>query len=145
MAREITVAAPSQKVFDYIRIVKNQEQYSTWVMQDPAMKKVLTGTDGTVGFIYAWDSEKAGKGEQEITSITEGEGIGMEIRFEKPLEGIAHTTMSTEPIDDGHTKVKWAMEGRNNYPINFMNLFMGSMLGNDMDASLQLLKSNLEK
>jgi hypothetical protein len=36
-------------------------------------EKGIRGTDGTVGFVYGWDSKNknAGKGEQEIMNITE--------------------------------------------------------------------------
>ena len=51
---------------------------------DPDMKKTYRGTDGTVGFVSAWDSEKddVGKGEQEIIKITDGERIDYELRFQ---------------------------------------------------------------
>ena len=43
------VNKPKQQVFDYVKLIKNQEQYSVWVMKDPNIKIVYTGTDGTVG------------------------------------------------------------------------------------------------
>lgn len=75
--RSITINKPKQDVFDYIRYIKNQDNYSKWNMLDPAMKKTYTGTDGTVGFISAWESthKNVGVGEQEILKITEGERI----------------------------------------------------------------------
>ena len=68
ITRSIIINKPQQEVFDYIKLLKNQEKFSKWVMTDPNMKTTFTGTDGTVGCIYAWDSEnkQAGKGEQEI-------------------------------------------------------------------------------
>ena len=73
--REITISKPNQQVFEYIKYLKNQDNYSKWNMMDPAMTKTYSGTDGTVGFVAAWDSqnENVGKGEQEIKGITEGE------------------------------------------------------------------------
>src|SRR6478736_279635 len=67
--REIVINKPKKEVFDYIRFIKNQDHYSKWAMMDPNMKKTYTGTDGTVGFISAWESENknVGTGEQEIT------------------------------------------------------------------------------
>ncbi len=111
--RDIVILKDKQEVFEYIRYLENQEAYSKWVMTDPGMKKELRGTDGSVGFVYAWDSKNksAGKGEQEITGIREGQDIDAEIRFEKPFQGIAHTRMSTETIPEGHTKVIWSMNG----------------------------------
>ena len=100
ITRSIIINKPQQEVFDYIKLIKNQEQYSKWVMTDPNMKKTFTGPDGTVGFIYAWDSKnkQAGKGEQEIKKINDGEGIDIEVRFEKPFKGIANTPIHTEAI-----------------------------------------------
>jgi hypothetical protein len=110
------------------------------------MKKDFRGTDGTVGFVYAWDGNKdAGKGEQEIKNIVEGERVDVEVRFEKPMEGIAYAPIITEGVAENQTKVKWGMKGKSNYPFNFMNLFMDNMLGKDIESSLATLKGILEK
>lgn len=145
--RELVINKPNQQVFDYVKHIKNQDYFSKWVMQDPTMKKDFTGTDGTVGFIYAWDSKdkNAGKGAQEITKISEGKEINMEVRFEKPFAGVAHTYMITDSISPTQTKVKWGMTGKSNWPMNFMNLFIPGMLGKDLDTSLNNLKVILEK
>lgn len=144
--REITIGKPNAEVFNYIKFVKNQEHYNKWVKMDPNMKKNFKGTDGTVGFVYAWDgNDKAGKGEQEITKIDEGNALDLEIRFIKPFEGIAHTQMTTKPASEGQTRVTWSMAGESKYPMNITNLFIDSMLGKDLEASLVDLKNNLEK
>jgi hypothetical protein len=144
--REITINKPKQEVFDYVKHLKNQDNYSKWVRMDPNMKKDFRGTDGTVGFVYAWDGNKdAGKGEQEIKSITEGEKLDVEVRFEKPFEGIAYAPITTETVSENQTKVKWGMKGKNKWPMNFMNPFMDKMLGKDLETSLTALKGILEK
>lgn len=145
--REIIIDKPVADVFAYVRFVKNQDHYSKWVMIDPDMDKVFTGTDGTVGFVYAWDSEDkhAGKGEQEIISIDEGKRILIEVRFEKPFEGIAYAPMVTDSISANQTRVQWGMTGKSKYPMNLMNLFMDGVLGKDLETSLIRLKDILEK
>src|SRR5690348_10023775 len=67
--RSITINKPKQQIFDYVKLLKNQDNFSAWAKLDPNMKKEYHGTDGTVGFVSAWDSDKkdVGKGEQEIT------------------------------------------------------------------------------
>jgi len=71
--KEITINKPDTEVFSYIRYIKNQDYYNKWVMTDPTMKKQFRGTDGAVGFVYAWEgNDKAGKGEQEIREIRDG-------------------------------------------------------------------------
>lgn len=143
--REITINKPAGEIFDYIKNLKNQDYYSKWAMMDPAMKKDYRGTDGTVGFIYAWDSKEAGKGEQEIKRIAQGKQLDIEIRFEKPFESKGDVHMITEEVSPTQTKVKWGMQGRNKYPMNFMNLFMDNLLGRDLNTGLSNLKTILEK
>lgn len=144
--REVTINKPKQEVFDYIKNLKNQQSYNKWAMADPNAKKEFTGTDGTIGFVYAWDgNNKVGKGEQEIKNISEGERTDCELRFKKPFENTAHTHMVTEAISANATKLKWGMEGKNPYPLNLLNLFIPGMLGSDMQTSLTTLKGVLEK
>jgi LPS O-antigen subunit length determinant protein (WzzB/FepE family) len=37
--REITINKSKREVFNYVRHLKNQDNYSKWVMMDPNMKK----------------------------------------------------------------------------------------------------------
>lgn len=142
---EIVINVPKQEVFDYIKLVKNQDHYSKWVMTDPNMKKTFTGTDGTVGFIYAWDGNKqAGAGEQEITGIAEGERTTTEIRFERPFKAVGHTYMNLEAASEHSTKVTWGFTGKMNYPLNLMTAMMKSTLRKDLGISLNNLKQILE-
>jgi uncharacterized protein YndB with AHSA1/START domain len=145
--REIVINKPINQVFDYVRHLKNQDNFSKWVMQDPNKKTEFRGTDGEVGFVYAWESKNknAGKGEQEIKGITKDQRVDIEIRFEKPFKNIAQTPFITEAISGNQTRVKWRMEGRNTYPMNMMTLFLKNVLGKDMDTSLLNMKNILEK
>jgi hypothetical protein len=145
VSRSATINRPAAEVFQYIKLQKNQDYYNKWVMADPAMKKDYRGNDGSIGFVYAWDSKKMGKGEQEIKSMTEGKEITTELRFEKPMESVGHATMTTEPVSESQTRVEWTMKGRTGYPFNLMNLFIDGMLGKDMESSLAHLKNRLEK
>ena len=144
--RDITINKPKTEVFNYVKYLKNQDNYSKWVGMDPNMKKEFRGTDGAPGFVYAWEgNKKAGKGEQEIKNIMEGERVDVEVRFERPFEGIATTPIVTEAVSADQTKVKWTMNGKSKYPLNFMNLFMDNILGKDLETSLTALKNILEK
>jgi len=147
--REIVINKPKQEVFNYIKLLANQNNYSKWASMDPAMKKTFRGTDGTVGFVSAWDSENGnvGKGEQEIKGIKDGQRVDYELRFIKPFESTAQAYMTTEPITDNQTKVQWGFSGRMAYPLNIMNLFMnaGKSVGDDFSTGLNNLKTILEK
>jgi hypothetical protein len=143
---EVIINAPRQKAFDYIKQLKNQDNFNKWVMVDPNMKREFKGTDGTVGFIYGWNgNKKAGEGEQEIKTITEGKSIDTEIRFVRPFAGIAYVNMSTEAITDNQTKVSWSNVSKMTYPMNIMVSMIEKMLIKDMNTSLGNLKRILEK
>ena len=147
--REVVVKKPQNDVFKYIRFIKNQDYYSKWVMSDPNMKKTYSGTDGTPGFIYAWDSDQkdTGKGEQEIKNIVDGEQIATEIRFEKPFRNVSQALMAVNDAGDDQTSVKWSFASSMKYPMNAILLFMDfeKLLGKDMESSLVRLKGILEQ
>jgi uncharacterized membrane protein len=147
--REITINKPKQEVFNYIKLLKNQENYSKWATMDPNMKKSYRGTDGTVGFVSAWDSkiDSVGVGEQEIKKIVEGERVDFELRFIKPFEATEPAFMTTEAVSENQTKVKWGFSGHMDYPMNLVMLFMDfeKMIGDDLQTGLNNLKTVLEK
>ena len=147
--REVTINKPKQEVFDYVKYLKNQSNYSVWAKIDPEMKTEFKGEDGTVGFISAWDSKNpdAGKGEQKIIGITDGERIDYELHFIEPFESTDYAYMSTASVNDSVTTVKWAFNGEMKYPMNLMMLTMNmeKMLAPDLENGLNNLKALLEK
>jgi uncharacterized protein YndB with AHSA1/START domain len=146
--REIVIDKPVEEVFDYIKYLKNQDNYSKWNRMDPNMKKEYKGEDGKVGFVSAWASEdeNVGVGEQEILKILEGERIETKLRFKVPFEAEDDAYMSTEAISEGQTKVKWGFSGSFPYPFNIMRLFfdMEEAVGGDLEVGLENLKSLME-
>ncbi|MCX2679143.1 DinB family protein [Galbibacter sp. EGI 63066] len=145
VTREVTINKPKGKVFNYIKYLKNQHNYSKWSQMDPNMETSYTGTDGEVGFVSAWKGNKdVGSGEQEIIGITEGERIDTELRFFEPMEGISPAYMTTEATSDNETKVTWGFKGHIAYPMNLMCLVMDKQIGPDLQEGLDSLKVVLE-
>ena len=143
--REIIINAPRQKVFDFLRLLKNQDKFNKHAMTAPDRKREFKGTDGTVGYIYSWSGNKnAGVGEKEIMNIIEGKKIETEIRFVKPMRATSSMIMETESLSDTQTKVYWSNAGTLNYPLNIMVPMMEKMFPKDMDTSLLTLKNILE-
>lgn len=144
--REIVIDAPVQQVFDFVKLLKNQELFNKHAAIDADRKKEFMGIDGTVGFIYAWSGNKnAGEGQKEIKQIIDGKLIETEMRFVKPMVAVAQVIMTTESINDNQTKVSWSNLSSLNYPLNVMVPLIEKMLAKDMDKSLLNLKSILEK
>jgi len=145
--REIIINAPCQKVFDFLKLLKNQDQFNKWATADKQNRKEeFKGTDGTVGFIYSWSGNKsAGKGEKEIKNIVEGKRIETEIRFIKPMRVSASVIFETESLSENQTKVNLINTGTLKYPLNIMIPMAEKNFPKDMDASLSTLKNILEK
>ncbi len=146
--REIVINKPLGEVFSYIKYLKNQQNYSKWASLDPSMKNEYRSTDGTVGFVNAWEgNKKVGTGEQEITGIVEGKSLSTDLRFIKPFKSLAKAVMATEAAGENATKVSWGFESKMNYPMNVMKLFMNmeKAVGNDFSTGLQNLKTLMEK
>jgi hypothetical protein len=147
--REVIINKPKEVVYDYVKFLKNQDNYSVWLKMDPNAKKEYKGTDGTVGFVSAWssDNKDLGKGEQEIKGIKEGERIDYELRFKEPMESTEKAWMTLESPDSTSAKVIWGFNGKMNYPMNLMMLFMDfeGMIGKDLQNGLDNLKEILEK
>jgi hypothetical protein len=146
--REIVINKPALDVFNYIKYLKNQDNFSKWNMMDPNMKKDYKGTDAQVGFVSLWEgNKKVGKGEQEITKVIDGKGLEMEIRFIKPFPGLAQAYMHATPTTDHQTTVSWGFNSSMKYPMNAMLLFMNmsNMIGKDFKVGLDNLKVILEK
>lgn len=147
--REITINKPVDSVFNYVKYLKNQNQFSVWANIDPKMKSTYKGTDGTVGAISAWESnvKDVGVGEQEITKIIPGKRLEFALRFKKPMDDTAVGFLSTESVAGNQTKVKWGINGVIPYPMNIMlpMLKMDKMIGKDLQQGLDNLKAQLEE
>lgn len=147
--KTVVIQQPKSLVYSYVVLLKNQENYSKWATMDKDMTKSFRGSDGTVGFVSAWESknEEVGKGEQEITAIQPGTRIDYALRFMEPFESKATSYMQLEEVNATTTKVTWGFESEMAYPMNIMKLFvdMDEMIGADFQYGLDKLKTILEK
>ena len=140
-----TINKPRKEVFDYVKMVKNQENYSIWVMEDPNVTMNYQGVDGTVGFKASWDSkdDNVGAGSQLITAVSE-ERIDVDLHFERPMKGDNKASTLLESISDNQTKVTFEFYGNSSYPKNLMN-FIGINIIEDAETqNLTNLKKILE-
>jgi hypothetical protein len=149
VAREVSINKSKSVVFDYLRFLKNQNKFNVWSSLDPAMKTEYRGTDGSEGFVSAWESnnKNVGKGEQEILKIVSGERIDYELRFLKPFKSTSWAFITTASLNDNKTLVHWEFNGKMKYPTNITLLFMNmdKLVGNDLATGLDNLKKLLEK
>jgi len=147
--REVTINTPVDDVFNYVVLLKNQDEYSVWSKMDPNQRTEYRGADGTVGFVSAWDSDDpdVGTGEQEITGIVPLRRIDYELRFLKPFKSTSNAFITTASLAENTTRVQWGFTGKMAVPMNLMLLMMDfeKMIGDDLQKGLDNLKEILEK
>jgi hypothetical protein len=145
--KSIEINRGSVEVFDYLKFTKNQDNFSVWNMADPSMKKDYRGTDGTIGFIYSWDStnKNVGAGEQETRAITEGKSIEYEVRFFRPMQNVGKTYFNIVSTGEGLTNVSWVFDSPSKFPYSLLAPIFKKMLGRDLEKGLNNLKTILEK
>lgn len=147
--KEVVIHRSEADVFKYLKMVKNQDNFSVWNKKDPNAKKEYKGTDGQVGFVASWEStnKEVGKGEQEIIDIVENQRIDLKLRFKEPFEAEDNAYFITEEVDLYQTKVKWGFRGHMKYPMNLMLLTfdMDKEIGGALQTGLNDLKTILDK
>jgi len=141
--REMIINKPKDVVFDYVKSLKNDNSWNPWAVKDSTIVFQYKGTDGTVGCISSW-SGRSGVGEQEITSIVEGQKMTYELRFKKPFEATNQSYLMTESVGN-QTKIKWGMTGTVPFPMNILHQLSKGMLVRAFDEGLGMLKTDLEK
>lgn len=147
VSRSTIIAKPVSEVYAYLKFIKNQDKWGPWGERDPKMKKTFTGTDGTVGFISAWEGNKeVGSGEQEITGLIENQEIQSQLRFLKPFKSTSDAFIRMKEVEGG-TEVTWRFAGKNKFPMSIFMLFMNmdKAIGKDFEYGLNKLKGILEK
>lgn len=146
VSRSIELDQSTDIVWEHLKFLKKQQEWSPWARKDPNMEQKFTGIDGEIGAISYWNGNKeVGEGEQEITKIVEGKRIEQDLRFLKPYKSQSDCYMDLEKLDGNRSKVTWGFKGKNKFPMSIMMLFMSmdKMVGKDFEQGLQNLKSNL--
>jgi uncharacterized protein YndB with AHSA1/START domain len=147
--REVTINKPKAEVYNYVRMLKNQNDWGPWYKKEPTMKQEFRGTDGTVGFVSYWNGkdEQVGEGEQEIKKLVENERMETELRFKRPFESKADAFLILESAGENQTKTKWGFSGSMPRPMNVMLLVMDmdKEVGKDFGDGLANLKTIMEK
>jgi uncharacterized protein YndB with AHSA1/START domain len=144
--KAITINKAKEEVFNYLKLCRNQENFSVWNMKDPGKKTTSEGEDGTEGFVYGWDSKdkSVGAGKQRIEKIVEGQRIEYVINFERPFKNTGHSKFTIQPLADGQTSVTWDFNCPTKFPMSLFSGMMKKMLGKDIQQSLSNLKNVLE-
>ncbi|MBI9035792.1 MAG: SRPBCC family protein [Bacteroidales bacterium] len=147
ITRDILVERNPEQVFEHLKSLKKQTEWSPWHDRDPNIIHEYKGDDGEIGSIHYWKGNKdVGEGEQEITALFPNHRIESELRFLKPWKA---TNVGFFEIKEkeNQTKVIWGFSASYNFPMNAMMVFvnMNKFIGKDFEKGLKKFKKIIEE
>lgn len=146
--RDITIAAPPEKVYSLIADPREWKRWSVWNQRDPAMTITYDGPASGAGARWSWQSKSEGSGEMEFTEAKMPEGIAYRLTFaEFGMTSVGRLQLtSAEVAGKPFTRVAWTNEGDVGLnPVNrWFGAFMDRLVGPDFEAGLVNLKKLAE-
>jgi len=134
----VTINKPIYEVYDYVKLLKTQENYSEWFKMDPNLQKTYSGTDGTIGASIIWKSNEVGDGKQVIKNLLPPNRVEIDLHLMSEDATPALHYYDLKALPDNQTQVKIAVDGTTPYPFNLMSLFF------DMNEVFQKNAQNLK-
>jgi effector-binding domain-containing protein len=145
--RQIEIARPASFIYQFFNGFKRYNEWSPYVVKDPATQHVYSGPETGVGAKMAWTSKILGDGSQTVVEAKENQLVATDLVFDG---GGGKAFYQLEPKGDS-TLVRWAFESDagSKFPANilgrWMNLLMDRFVGPDYEAGLANLKVRVEK
>lgn len=125
-----TILRPKDRVYEYVRLLGNQLQYSEWLKPDESLQPEIIGDDGTVGARMKWKSsnpdkkKNVGKGEQTILQIDEN-NIVAELHLLEPMEGLCTLSHHIEALTPESTQYECLFSAYARFPLNLPSYLIG--------------------
>lgn len=146
ISRELVIAASPETLFPYINNGRKSNEWMPWTDSDPGCIMQYTGPEEGVGSKSSWDSKgKMGTGNAVVVESILNTSVKTQLTYTKPMEmsQLAEITLTPAP---GGTKVKWSVDGHNNFAFRLMGVFMNidKMVGGEFEKGLVKLKNLVE-
>ena len=106
--KSIVIKSPIEKTWENVSSLGAMDKWSPWKDRDPNMKQTLTGNDGEIGAIQAWESnvKNVGAGSQTITNVVKPTLLETKLIFLKPFKSTASGYVILNE-QEGSTKATW--------------------------------------
>jgi hypothetical protein len=107
------------------------------------MKKAFDGPAEGPGSVYTWNgNNEVGEGRLTIQESKPGELVRMKLEFSRPFKANNEVNFKLVPSEGG-TRVSWIMDGKHNFIMKAMSLFMNmdKMVGTDFEQGLANLNT----
>ena len=146
--KNVLIQAPRATVWAHVNSLTAINTWNPWLDRDPNLHQELTGTDGTPGATYSWDSKEknVGAGRQTILTVAAPNELTTRIQFIRPFKGLAASYIRLEE-ERGYTRAAWGIDSSTPYPMNIIKLFgvIEKNMNRDFTKGLNKLKEICEK
>jgi uncharacterized protein YndB with AHSA1/START domain len=143
--RSIDIAAPADRIYDYVVEPRKWSQWSVWTRRDPNMRIVYSGPPFGMGARWTWESKTEGNGTMELTRVEPDRRVEYALFF--PGFNLRSTgALALEPAK-GVTRVTWTNDGDvgGNPLKHYLAAAMDRIVGPDFEQGLANLKALAEK
>lgn len=143
VTRKGTMTAPPSAPFAEVNDFRRWRGWSPWENLDPNLNRAYEGPPAGVGSSYHWSgNKKVGEGKMTITESRPGERIRIRLEFIKPFPAVNEALFAFRAMGN-QTEVTWTMNGKCNFMMKAMGLFMSmdQMLGRSFEQGLTQLKA----
>lgn len=146
MERQITINAPTYKVYQDLITFRNFNKWSPWALKAEDAQYSYTGPDFGVGAKLSWlsDNPDLGNGSMEILLVEKNKRVVWEMNFDG-YQSSPKASFLLVPLSDTETKVVWTYDEE--HIVGFSKIFMlgiDGFLGGDYELGLNLLKERVE-
>ncbi len=145
LERKTVVAAPVGMVWNHVKTLKAQNEWSPFLAMDHGAIVTYDGAEGELGSKSAWEGKESGKGEQVVALLDPGKRIGMDLHFIEPFDAKAKSAIALTPMGDS-TEVAWSFDSENGFVSRIISVFkdMDAMMGPVFADGLATLKGMSE-
>jgi uncharacterized protein YndB with AHSA1/START domain len=143
--RQITIAAPPEKVFAIVGDLKRFPEFSPWAELDPGLQYRFEGPEIGIGQKMSWisDNRQVGSGSQTVVDYQPNTRFATTLDFGDMGDAFAYITL--KPVDND-TSVTWGFKSLLRNPLErWMGLVYDRVFGPDNEKGLAKLKAIVEK
>jgi uncharacterized protein YndB with AHSA1/START domain len=143
--RSIDIAAPADRIYDYVVEPRKWGQWSVWTRRDPSMRIVYSGPPFGMGARWTWESKSEGNGTMELTRVEPNRRVEYVLFF--PAFNIRSTGAVAMEPRNGVTRVTSTNDGDvgGNPLKHYLAAAMDRLVGPDFEQGLANLKALAEK
>jgi len=145
--KSVLINAPLDKVWSNVNTLHACNKWNPWVEKDENIILKYSGTDGTPGASFSWNSEdkSVGAGSQTLTKIVSNSEVDSRLEFIRPFKGKGDAYLMLT-VERAVTRVSWGIESSTPYPMNIVKLFgvIEKNMNRDFTQGLNKLKGLCE-